>query len=316
MKIVLFGHGKWACLTLSSLYQKGHEILGVVTETHEFDEREAESYRRLAMHNAYQSLEETADTLGLTTYRPSNIHDPGFMECIDALQPHLIVSVSYHGIFRQPWQKKYPDRIINAHLAPLPKYRGRSPLNWAIINGETHTALTVHFIDEGIDTGPIIIQEQIPIYHEDKAIDVLLRALPLFPKLVQSSIEKIESGRIMFNNHQNENGTYFPKRNPEDGLINWQTECTKDIYNKIRALSHPYPGAYSYYADRQIIFETAKISKDPQRISPVGGLVIARTQGNGVQVTTADGWLEISGIRIGDDEVPAGEQIKVGGRFT
>jgi methionyl-tRNA formyltransferase len=315
MRLILFGHSKWACLTLRALVEAGHEIAGVVTETDAFDEREAEVYRRFARHGAYESLKEAARHAGIRTYQPEDIHEPGFMAGIDALQPQLLVSVSYHAIFKPPWFEKYPDRIINAHLAPLPYYRGRAPINWAIINGETRTALTVHFIDEGVDTGPIIKQEPIPIDENDRAIDVLLRALPRFPELVLASVRLIEEGRITARPQPGGAGTYFPRRTPEDGLVDWQAESTRDIHNKIRALSHPYPGAFSYCGSGKVVFESSKVPGDGCRITPVGGLVVAATPGEGIRVTTADGWLEIGTVRVDDDEVPAARHVKVGSRF-
>lgn len=317
MRILLLGHNKWACLTLRALVEAKHEIVGVITETDEYDKREAEVYRRFARYEAYESLKELTTELGLPLYQPHDIHDPEFIKLIEKrLQPDLLVCVSYHAILKKPLLERYPNRIINAHLAPLPHYRGRAPLNWAIINGEDHTAVTVHFIDEGIDTGPIIAQEMIPIGEDDRAIDVLLRALPYFPKLVLQAIKQIEADNVRPRSQEPYEGSYFPKRTPEDGLIDWKLMTTRDVHNMIRALSDPYPGAFSYCSGQRIIFQRSQLPSKMKRISPVTGLVFAKTSEGAVKITTRDGFIIISSIQVRDVEMRPAKHLKLGSKLS
>lgn len=315
MRILFCGHNKWACLTLKALLEAGHDVLGVVTETDAFDQREADVYERFAKFGAYESLEVAAERAALPVYQPEDINDADFIATIDALSPELIVCVSYHAILKKGLIERHPQRIVNAHLAPLPYYRGRAPLNWAIINGEDHTAVTVHFVDEGIDTGPIIAQKQISILNSDRAIDVLLRALPAFPETVLSAIRKIEKGNVDAILQSPFEGSYFPKRTPDDGLIDWGRETSQDIYNKIRALTDPYPGAFSYLKNNKVIFLRSQLPNIPRRISPVGGLVFGKGEGGCVHITTDDAYLLVEEVRIGETSSPAAEYLKAGARL-
>lgn len=316
MRILLMGHNKWACMTLRALLEADYEVVGVITETDEFDQREAQTYERFARYGAYESLKEVARELGLDVYQPEDINDPAFIEKIESLRPDLLVCVSYHAIIKTELLNKYKQRIINAHLAPLPYYRGRAPINWAIINGEDHTAVTVHFMNEGVDTGPIIVQERVPIYDDDRAIDVLLRALPYFPKLVLKAVRLIEEGKVEAVPQNPYEGTYFPKRTPEDGLVDWTSEKAKDIHNKIRALIDPYPGAFSYYRGDKVIFISSELPKNLKRVSPVGGIIFGKNSDQSVKVTTIDGCLVIKEIRVHEREAVAARYFKMGGKLS
>jgi len=316
MRILLLGHNKWACMTLRALIDGGHTVVGVVTETDAFDRREADVYARFARFNAYESLKETAEAIGLDVHQPADINDRTFIAAIDALSPELIVCVSYHAILRPVLIDRYPDRILNAHLAPLPDYRGRAPLNWAILNGEDHTAVTVHFIDAGIDTGQILVQQRIPILESDRSIDVLLRALPEFPNAVLAAIAGIERGTIEPEPQDPHAGSYFPLRTPSDGLVLWDREKACDIHNKVRALSDPYPEAFSYVRDRRTRFVSSRLPQDPRRISPVPGIVHRHNEDGSVDVTTIDGSLSIETVRIREEVLPAAEALRLGTRFT
>jgi len=309
------GHNKWACMALRALLEAGYKVVGVITETDEFDQREAQTYKKFARYGAYESLKETAHEAGLDVYQPEDINDPGFIRKIEALAPDLLVCVSYHAIIKKELLNKYKQRIINAHLAPLPYYRGRAPINWAIINGEDHTAVTVHFMDEGVDTGPIIVQDSVPIYDNDRAIDVLLRALPYFPKLILRAIQLIEKGEVEAIPQNPYEGSYFPKRTPEDGLIDWKYEKARDIHNKIRALTDPYPGAFSYYQGNKVIFISSELPKNQKRISPVGGIIFGKNPDYSVKVTTIDGFILIKEIRIKEQEIAAAHYFKMGGKL-
>lgn len=316
MRILLLGHNKWACLTLTALVKAGHEIVGVVTETDAFDREEAEVYERFARYGAYESLKEAALQVGLPLYQPKDINHTEFIATIDAMAPDLIICVSYHAILKRELISRYPARIINAHLAPLPHYRGRAPINWAIINGEDHTAVTVHFIDEGIDTGPIIVQERIPILEMDRAIDVLLRALPAFPRTILSAIRKIETDKVEALPQSPFDGSYFPKRTPKDGLIDWKYMNTQDIHNTIRALSDPYPGAFSYCKGEKIIFHRSQLPREMHRVSPIAGLVFTKIPDGAVKVTTRDSHITITSIQVGDREIRPAEYLKLGSKLS
>lgn len=246
------GHHNWACLTLEALLRAGHEIVGVVAETDEFDNKYCWSEK-------YLSVKEVALSHNLSLYQPPDINSRDFFKKINDLNPNLIVSVSYHSIIREPILDKYT--IINAHGSLLPKYRGRTPINWAIINGEKETGVTVHYVTKKIDAGDIILQKKISIEPNETAGDICEKILPLYPKLITEAVNLIEKGKAPRVPQDNTKATNFGKRTPDDGLIDW-AKSSKDIHNWIRALSRPYPGAFTFRKGKKIfIWKSSLVDK-------------------------------------------------------
>lgn len=315
MKILLMGHNKWACLVLRELIKNNYDIIGVVTETDDYDKREAEAYVRFTKFGVYESLKEAANTLKLPVYKPKDVNSPDFIKTIEKMSPNLIVIVSYHGIIKKPLLRKFKNRIINAHVAPLPYYRGRAPINWAIINGEDHVGVTVHFLTEEIDAGPIILQEKVPITENDRAIDVLLRSLPIAPKLILRTIKLIENGQVKVRLQNPFAGSYFPKRTPADGLIDWRFETSREIHDKVRALTDPYPGAFTFFDDKKVVILKTSLPKERKRITPVLGLVFGKTPSDGVKTTTIDDFIIIEKVKIDDTVYKGADYFKMGARL-
>ncbi|MFC1745567.1 methionyl-tRNA formyltransferase [Candidatus Riflebacteria bacterium] len=304
-KIIFFGHNQWAVLTLDALLKNNYDVPLVVTETDAFNKKEKKNYTNFARFGAYGDLKVFALERGLKVLQPQDANAPEFVQKLKNHSPDLIVCVSYHTIFQKPFLRAFKGKIINAHIAPLPFYRGRAPLNWAIINGERRHGLTVHIVDKGIDTGPIIHQEFCDINEDDRAIDLLLHMLPLFPKAVLKSIKKINEDYPGVPQNPLE-GSYFPRRYPEDGLIDFGREKTMDIFNKVRALAFPYPGAYVTYKKKMIKINKCRYQVK-ERPSPVPGLVYKRSE-RGFWVTTLDGSLEVLEI-IEQDKVIRGATL-------
>ena len=310
-KILLLGHNKWACLVLEKLLKENYEIVGVVTETDAFDSLERQNYERFKKFNAYESLKDRALSMGLKVFQPYNINEENTIKKLQELTPDIVVMVSYHSYLKENFLSTF--KVINVHGAPLPKYRGRSPINWAIINDESSTAVSVHHVVNKFDAGNIIAQQEIPIYDEDSAIDVLLRSFPIYPVITLEAIKKLKEN-IEYGIVQNEDeSTYFPRRTPQDGSINWEMYGARDIYNKIRALAYPYPGARTKYKGREIILNSSIIASET-RLSPVPGLVI-RSNNNGVYVTTIDGVINIKTLIENEIEIEASQILKTGGRL-
>lgn len=300
MKILFMGNQKWACLTLKALLKSNHEVVGVIAETDKFDSKEKENYEGNKEFGVYDSLKDLAKSYNLKLFQPKDVNDPEFIKTIDSLKPDLISIVSYHSIIKKPLLEKYKNKIINTHGAPLPYYRGRAPINWAVINGEKETAVTVHFVDEGIDTGDIIVQERVPINLEDTSIKVLQRSLPLYPQLVLDAINQIEKGKVKPIKQSTSQGTYFPKRTPKDGLINWQS-TSLEIYNFIRALTHPYPGAFTYHKDKKLYVWDSSLDyeKDDSVKCPPG--LLYRLSEDGAWIKTKDSSLILKSVQAEGD---------------
>jgi methionyl-tRNA formyltransferase len=176
---------------------------------------------------------------------------------------------------------------FNIHGSLLPKYRGRTPHVWSIINNEKLTGITAHLIDVGCDTGDIIEQCQIKIKSNDTGASILKKFENKYYDLVESVLSKIITNQLVTVPQDNSKATYFGKRTPVDGLIDWAWHRER-IYNWVRAQAFPYPGAFTYYLSNKVIIDWIElddygfdstipngtiVSKDPIRVKTPNGLV-------------------------------------------
>lgn len=181
-----------------------------------------------------------------TVYCPRKVNDPLFLNQIRDLKLDLIVSVSYRQILKREILGIPRAGAVNLHPSYLPKYRGKNPLNWVLINGEKETGMTVHYINEGIDTGGILARKKIKIFQSDTADSLQKKFVRAAPALIARAIGLIRNGKARAMPQDEKKVSYYPPRTPEDGRINWN-QSAEDIYNLIRALVPPsYPGAFTY----------------------------------------------------------------------
>jgi methionyl-tRNA formyltransferase len=178
---------------------------------------------------------------------PVYIGNPQKIEDYDFLRRYknaFIVSINYLFLINNRFINSVDGRAINIHGALLPKYRGRTPHIWAIINGETTTGITVHKMVEGMDAGDILVQETIIIQRDDTGGTILDKFNKRYPQLILNALSTIEKGEAVYRPQDNTKATYFPKRTPDDGLIKWFWQGER-IHNWVRALTKPYPGAFA-----------------------------------------------------------------------
>ena len=171
----------------------------------------------------------------------------------------VILSINYLFIIEEDVIKHPTKFAINFHGSLLPKYRGRTPHVWSIINNEQKSGITAHLIDNGCDTGDIIEQIEIEISKTDTGASILNKFNKKYFPLVQKVIDKIENDTISFKPQDHSKATYFGKRTPEDGLIDWNWHKER-IFNWVRALSNPYPGAFSFMNGTKIIIDQVSFS--------------------------------------------------------
>ncbi len=172
------------------------------------------------------------------------------------LECDVIASVNYLFIVDQNIINLASGLIFNIHGSLLPKYRGRTPHVWAIINGEKNTGITAHVIDQGCDTGAIIKQIPVHISPNDTGAMILQKFNNLYIDLVEDVLKMYNSGSIRLIKQDESKATFFGKRTPDDGRINWNWSVER-IINWIRAQSHPYPGAFTILEDTKIIIDKA-----------------------------------------------------------
>jgi len=183
---------------------------------------------------------------------------------------------------------------INLHGSLLPKYRGRSPHIWAIINNEKITGVTAHFIDDGCDTGNIIVQKKIKILSTHTGGEILKEFEKIYPLIILEVFDKISSGIIESKSQNNSKATIYGKRTPEDGEINWSWQKER-IRNWVRAQAFPYPGAFTFFQNNKVIIDKVAFSSYGFSFDQPNGLVISDK--NGFIVKTPNGAVKLVSIR-------------------
>ena len=244
MNILFMGGHELGAKTLEHLINNNINVVGVVVSKNDND--------------WYRGVDEIAYKFNLNLYEEKNINDQNFLNKIKSLNLDLIVCVNFDQILKKDIINLPTIGCINTHASLLPKYRGRAPLNWAMINGEKYSGVTVHFIDEGIDTGDILLQEKIKIDEDYYISDLLNKVKNIYPKIVLNAIRALESNNLNLIKPDLSKGFYVNKRSKDDGKIDF-SKPSKDIMNFIKAISKPYPGAFLYHNNKKIVIWRARL---------------------------------------------------------
>lgn len=207
-------------------------------------------------------------------------------------RPDIVLSVNYLFLIEEDLIS-YPTKCaVNVHGSLLPKYRGRTPHVWAIINNEEETGITAHLISSECDKGDIIAQKVIPITKEDTGGSILEKYKEYYPLLIDDVISKIQSGNFETKKQDESKATYYPKRTPDDGEIDWNWQKER-IYNWVRAMAPPdYPGAFFFYEGQKIIVKKLEFSEIGFPLGTENGTVIEHTKDSFV-IKTPNGCVKV-----------------------
>lgn len=213
---------------------------------------------------------------------------------IKNLDIDVLISINYLFIIEKELISLPKRLAFNIHGSLLPKYRGRTPHVWAIINNEHETGITAHLIDEGCDTGDIIEQIVIRIGENDTGADILSKFTENYIPLVKTVLDKISSESIVLRKQEHNKASFFGRRTPEDGRINWNWHKER-INNWVRAQADPYPGAYTYINDQKITIDKIQYSDFGFNYDMQNGLIL-QTKPN-ILVKTSNGVIKLVTIR-------------------
>jgi methionyl-tRNA formyltransferase len=299
VKILFFGDGPWGTRSLARLAKDGWQIPGVVLRSKPTD----------------PALATIARDLRVPILQPVDVNGDQFVAEVARLAPDLNVSVSYDQILRGPIRASAPLGFLNFHAGKLPLYRGRNPINWAIINGESEVGITGHFVDEGIDTGDIVLQRTVPVGWTDTYGDVLGRVVEAFPDLVSDTISLVASGDAPRTPQRHLPGTYFAARGEGDEWLDWADTSVR-LHNKVRAITRPGPGARTLLGGRRVTVWRAFHDPSVPRYLATPGQVVGRHRGKGVTVKTGDSTIlltevEVDGTPLGTPDWPIGTRLGV-----
>ncbi len=243
------GTPEFAVPSLEALHKAGYTIDLVVTQQ---DRKKGRGKKLQPTEVKKKALE-----LGLEVYQPENVNSKESVEKIKLLKPDFIVVAAYGQIIRRQIIDIPKYDIINVHASLLPKYRGAAPINWAIVNGEDETGITIMEIQEGLDTGDMILKSSLPILDEDDAESIHDKLSKLGGELLTEAILGIVDGSLKRKKQDDDLSTYAPMLNKESGLINWNKPA-KEIRNLIRGLK-PWPSAFTYYKGEMVKIHRAEV---------------------------------------------------------
>ena len=230
-RVVAFAYHNVGVRCLSVLLAHGVEVALVVT------------HRDNPKENIwFASVAELATLHGIPVITPDNPNTVEVLEQIRALQPDFLFSFYYREMFKRELLEIPKQGALNMHGSLLPKYRGRVPVNWAIIKGETETGATLHYMTEKPDNGAVLAQQAVPILPDDTAFEVFQKVTVAAEIALNDCLPTLLAGTAKPVKQDLSKGAYFGGRKPEDGIIDWSQDA-RSIHNLVRAVAPPYPGA-------------------------------------------------------------------------
>ncbi|MGI6491578.1 MAG: methionyl-tRNA formyltransferase [Peptococcaceae bacterium] len=285
MRVLYMGTPDFAVPTLQGMIEAGHEVVAVITQP---DRPRGRGKKKTA-----PPVKIAAQALNIPVLQPENVKAPEFIETLKQLAPEIIVVAAY-GRILPPAILNLPEYgCINVHASLLPKYRGAAPLHWSVINGEKETGITIMRMDEGMDTGAIILQEAMPILEGDNVGTVHDRMAALGARLLLKALSLTDKGALA-GTPQTGEPSYAPMLKAEDEIINWERAAV-DLYNQIRGMD-PWPGARTTLGGKVLkLWRAEVINEGP--VAQLPGQVLA-TGREGITVATGQGLLLLKDIQL------------------
>jgi methionyl-tRNA formyltransferase len=239
------------------------------------------------------TLKQYSEQYRIDYLHPVKVNSVEFVEQAKAYNCDLFVSMSFNQIFKKDIINLTKNKIINCHAGKLPFYRGRNILNWALINDEKEFGITVHYIDEGIDTGDIILQRDFRISDEDDYSTLLEVAYIECAKILYDAIKLIQNNEVKRISQKTIHpvGSYCGKRGVGDEIINWN-QSSRDIFNFIRSICSPGPKATASFDGKEVKINSSKLIADAITYKGKPGQILVKTT-NGYLVKTMDSFVEI-----------------------
>ncbi|CDO87458.1 methionyl-tRNA formyltransferase [Mycobacterium triplex] len=266
MRVVFFGFQTWGYKTLQALIDLEHEVVLAVTHP-----ASSESYK--AIWSA--PVDQLARDHGIPVHFAEHV-DAEIIDLVSHFEPDVIVVNSWYHRMPAELYDLPPHGTLNFHDSLLPKLTGFSPVLWALISGESEFGLTVHRMDDGLDTGDILVQRSLPIGPTDTGTELVMRGMDLIPGALDEALTALESGTAVFRPQNKAERTYFHKRSERDSLIDWSWPAA-DLERFVRALSDPYPRAFTYYRGERIEVLEARVSS--ARYGGTPGRVMVQEEG-------------------------------------
>lgn len=305
MKAVVLAYHDIGCVGIRALLARGFDIQAVFT--HRDDPNE---------NTWFESVAELAAANDLPVYAPEDINHPLWVERIREMGADILFSFYYRNMVGKKILAIPPAGCLNLHGSHLPRYRGRCPVNWVLIHGEKETGVTLHYMTPRPDDGDIVGQKRVPIDDNDTALSLHKKLAAAAGDLLDDLLPKIRENRAERIPQEQTSASYFGGRRPADGEIDWGQDAA-GVRNLVRAVTRPYPGAFSYLGNRKCLFWQVRPGETPESAPP--GTVLST---NPLTIACADGALEVqfgqteNGVYTGGRQLALELNLAAGMRFS
>jgi methionyl-tRNA formyltransferase len=296
MRSVVFAYQDVGYVCLEALLDMGADVCAVFT--HEDSPGEEIWFR---------SVRRLAERHGLPVFTPTKLDQGDWIERLRAWKPDFLFSFYYRNLLSSAVLATASRAALNMHGSLLPRYRGRCPVNWVLIHGETETGMTLHHMVEKPDRGDIVAQRRVPISDDDTARTLYAKLTAAAAELMRDTYPRLCDGTAPRLVQDQSQASYFGGRKPEDGRIDWKGGA-RAVYNLVRAVTHPYPGAFTTWQGRELFIWEARVVDESTAGAP--GTVVA--VGDGVDVASARGRLRLTRVQLaGEDEIDAADWARL-----
>ena len=260
MRILFLGTPDFAVKALDKLVSEGYDVVGAVTQPDK---------RRNRGEISFCPVKEYAVNHGIKVYQYDSIRRQG-VEDIKAIDPDVMITCAFGQIISQEILDIPKYGVLNIHASLLPKYRGSSPIQWCLINGEKTTGVTIMKTALAVDSGDILLQKQLDILPDENAGELFDRLAELGGEAIVEALRLLEGGKAVFVPQDESEATHYPMISKEDGLIDWNLSA-EDIFNKMRGFT-PWPSVYTYLDGKLFKILKSKVADDLPAQLPVGGV--------------------------------------------
>ncbi len=215
-------------------------------------------------HQWFGSVRQMAEAHGVKVVAPDNPNTPEWIAAGQAASPDFLFSFYYRYMLDKAWLNVPRHGALNMHGSLLPKYRGRAPVHWAILNGESATGASLHYMLEKPDAGALVDQESVPILANDTALDVSLKVAAAAEQVLKRSLPALAAGKALARPLDLAAGSYFGRRAPQDGRIDWRRSA-RAVHDLVRAVAPPFPGAFTEVNGCRLAVLETRVDERPAR---------------------------------------------------
>ena len=275
-RAVVCGYGEMATVGLETLHDAGFDVPLLLT--HEDDPGETAWWRSAADWARARGVDVS------TSERPGGDET---LRRVAALRPDFLFSFYYRSLLPPAFLALGPRGALNLHGSLLPRYRGRAPVNWVLVRGETATGVTLHYMDEKPDHGDLVAQAEVAIDPSDTALTLSRKLAAAAAALLRRTLPLLREGRAARVPQDHARATYFGRRTPADGRIDWSESATR-IYDLVRAVTRPWPGAFTDFDGRRLFVWWGSATGGGGRGGAVPGRVLGSADG-GVLIACGEG---------------------------